>query len=65
MRNFTLNQKANGKVEAFMPDDGAAERGSTWDIVSLDEAVETDDGMRREGGTHLKYGEFCKALSAH
>ena len=47
----------NGKVEAFMPEDGTSDRASTsWDIVSLDEAVETDDGSRREGGTHLKYG---------
>ena len=46
----------SGKVEAFMPEDGPSDRASTWDIVSLDEAVETDDGSRREGGTHLKYG---------
>jgi len=42
-----------------MPEDGSSDRASTsWDIVSLDEAVETDDGSRREGGTHLKYGMF-------
>jgi 1-phosphatidylinositol-3-phosphate 5-kinase len=47
----------SGKVEAFMPEDGTSDRASTsWDIVSLDEAVETDDGSRREGGTHLEYG---------
>ena len=45
-------------MEAFMPEDGTSDRASTsWDIVSLDEAVETDDGSRREGGTHLKYGK--------
>ena len=44
-------------MEAFMPEDGTSDRASTsWDIVSLDEAVETDDGSRKEGGTHLKYG---------
>jgi 1-phosphatidylinositol-3-phosphate 5-kinase len=47
----------SGKVEAFMPEDGSSDRASTWDVVSLDEAVETDDGSRREGGTHLKYGK--------
>lgn len=56
VRHYNLNAKS-GKVEAFMPDDGATERSSMWDIVSLDEAVETDDGSsRKEGGTHLKYG---------
>lgn len=39
-----------------MPEDIATDRASTWDIVSVDEAIETDDGSRREGGTHLKYG---------
>lgn len=53
------NKFASGrKVESFMPDESAAvDRASTWDIVSLDEAVETDDPSKREGGTHLKYGE--------
>jgi 1-phosphatidylinositol-3-phosphate 5-kinase len=61
-RHFNLNTKANSKVEAFMPDDSATERGSTWDMVSLDEAVETDDGSsRKEGGTHLKYGKLLIA----
>jgi 1-phosphatidylinositol-3-phosphate 5-kinase len=60
MRNVAFHQKAAGrKVEAFMPEDnGASDRVSTWDIVSLDEAVETDDPSRREGGTHLKYGRY-------
>jgi hypothetical protein len=39
-----------------MPEEGSSDRASTWDIVSLDEVVDTDDGTRREGGTHLKYG---------
>jgi hypothetical protein len=57
MRNVAL-QMGGKKAETFMPEDGdAADRSSTWDIVSLDEAVETDDPTRREGGTHLKYGE--------
>lgn len=47
----------SGKVEAFMPEEGSSDRASTWDIVSLDEAVDTDDGSRREAGTHLKYGK--------
>lgn len=58
MKVFTsrhLNHR--GHSEAFMPEDLAADRASTWDIVSIDEAVETDDPTRREGGTHLKYGE--------
>ena len=56
IRNFALHQKSGRRVEAFMPEDIArGERASTWDIVSLDEAVETDDPSR-ESGTHLKYG---------
>jgi hypothetical protein len=47
----------SGKFEAFMPDEGSTDRASSWDMVSLDEAVETDDGSRGEGGTHLKYGK--------
>mgnify|MGYP007001961199 CR=1 FL=1 len=47
-----------------MPDETASgERTSAWDMVSLDEAVETDDPSKREGGTHLKYGEPCLCLS--
>jgi hypothetical protein len=59
MRNVAFHQKAAGrKVEAFMPEDAmSGERVSTWDIVSLDEAVETDDSSRKEVGTHLKYGQ--------
>ena len=46
------------KVESFMPDETlSTDRTSTWDIVSLDEAVETDDPGKREGGTHMKYGK--------
>jgi len=46
-----------------MPEDtGSNDRASTWDIVSLDEAVETDDPSRREGGTHLKYGMRIRLL---
>ena len=58
MRNVAYHQKSGWKAEAFMPDDsGSSDRASNWDIVSLDEAVETDDPSRREGGTHLKYGK--------
>jgi hypothetical protein len=59
MRNVA-SQTTGRKVEAFMPEDGAnvADRSSVWDIVSLDEAIETDDPSRREGGTHLKYGAW-------
>lgn len=57
MRDSKFSRK---KVESFMPDEQLnSDRVSTWDIVSLDEAVETDDPSRREGGTHLKYG-WCK-----
>ena len=46
-----------------MPEEsGISDRSSMWDIVSLDEAVETDDPSKREGGTHLKYGKV-KGLS--
>ena len=38
-------------------DSGPNDRASTWDIVSLDDAVETDDPSKREIGTHLKYGK--------
>ncbi|KAK4687031.1 hypothetical protein P7C73_g3088, partial [Tremellales sp. Uapishka_1] len=55
MRNVLFHQKAGRKVETFMPEDGGGDRSSAWDIVSLDEAVETDDASKREGGTHLKY----------
>lgn len=64
MRNVLFQQKAAHKQEAFMPEDTFhGERASTWDIVSLDEAVETDDPLRREGGTHLKYGETFPSKS--
>jgi 1-phosphatidylinositol-3-phosphate 5-kinase len=65
MRDF-LAAKQKGKKEAFMPEDasgGTADRSSMWDIVSLDEAVEPDDSSRREGGTHLKYGELSSLAS--
>ena len=56
MRNNKYHTARN--AESFMPDDTASgERTSAWDMVSLDEAVETDDPSKREGGTHLKYGE--------
>nr|XP_019045669.1 1-phosphatidylinositol-3-phosphate 5-kinase [Kwoniella bestiolae CBS 10118]OCF24599.1 1-phosphatidylinositol-3-phosphate 5-kinase [Kwoniella bestiolae CBS 10118] len=47
----------NGKTEAFMPDEHhhGNDRASTWDIVSMDEAMDNDGDLRREGGTHLKY----------
>ncbi|KAL7418740.1 Mitochondrial distribution and morphology protein 12 [Cryptotrichosporon argae] len=43
--------------ETFMPGEAGHERGSsTWDIVSLDEAMDVDDvGQGVDGGTHLKY----------
>ena len=42
-----------------MPEEsGISDRSSMWDIVSLDEAVDTDDPSKREGGTHLKYGKL-------
>nr|XP_018262401.1 1-phosphatidylinositol-3-phosphate 5-kinase [Kwoniella dejecticola CBS 10117]OBR84559.1 1-phosphatidylinositol-3-phosphate 5-kinase [Kwoniella dejecticola CBS 10117] len=46
-----------GKTEAFMPEDHhhGQDRASTWDIVSMDEAMDNDGDLRREGGTHLKY----------
>lgn len=47
-----------------MPEDIATDRASTWDIVSVDEAIETDDPSRREGGTHLKYGQSSFQQSA-
>jgi 1-phosphatidylinositol-3-phosphate 5-kinase len=55
MKNATYAQSV--KSEAFMPEDGSTDRASTWDVVSLDEAMDGDDPYRREGGTHLKYGE--------
>ena len=56
MRNNRF--QPNRKVETFMPEDTmSSDRSSTWDIVSLDEAMETDEPGKREGGTHLKYGE--------
>ncbi|KAK8858596.1 hypothetical protein IAR55_002825 [Kwoniella newhampshirensis] len=58
MRSVASQQQRSGsgsKSEAFMPEEGGhgGDRASTWDIVSLDEAVEAEE--RREGGTHLKY----------
>ena len=59
MRNTVLTQKSFRKMEAFMPEEsGISDRSSMWDIVSLDEAVDTDDPSKREGGTHLKYGKL-------
>ncbi|OCF33504.1 1-phosphatidylinositol-3-phosphate 5-kinase [Kwoniella heveanensis BCC8398] len=47
---------AGGKVEAFMPEEHhGGDRASTWDIVSIDEAMDADEQLRREQGTHLKY----------
>lgn len=56
MRSAAFNHRTK-KVEAFMPEDTASlhDRTSAWDIVSLDEAIDTDDPSRREGGNHLKY----------
>ncbi|WVQ96669.1 hypothetical protein IAU59_003775 [Kwoniella sp. CBS 9459] len=46
----------SGKSEAFMPEDHhGGDRASTWDIVSIDEAMDADEQLRREQGTHLKY----------
>lgn len=45
-----------------MPEDASTDRASTWDIVSLDEAIDADDASRREGGTHLKYGQYTCAF---
>jgi len=57
MRNNRF--QAGRKAETSMPDETLnTDRTSTWDIVSLDEAVETDDPSKREGGTHMKYGKF-------
>ncbi|WWD18488.1 hypothetical protein CI109_102940 [Kwoniella shandongensis] len=58
MRSVANHQTRSGsgsKSEAFMPEEGghSGDRASTWDIVSLDEAVEAEE--RREGATHLKY----------
>ncbi|WVF69167.1 hypothetical protein IAT40_003942 [Kwoniella sp. CBS 6097] len=47
---------AGGKSEAFMPEEHhGGDRASTWDIVSIDEAMDADEQLRREQGTHLKY----------
>jgi hypothetical protein len=54
MKNATYAQSV--RSEAFMPEEGTADRASTWDVVSLDEAMDADDPYRREGGTHLQYG---------
>ena len=54
MKNAVYAQSV--RSEAFMPEDGPTDRASTWDVVSLDEAMDVDDPYRREGGTHLKYG---------
>ncbi len=66
MRNAAFHQNAYRKVESFMSEDlGSSDRASTWDIVSLDEAVEMDDPSRREAGTHLKYGisdQLCSTM---
>lgn len=65
MRTASFHNSSGRKVEAFMPEDiGATDRASTWDIVSLDEAVEMDEPSRREFGTHLKYGNFRVTESA-
>ena len=56
MRNNRF--QTSRKVETFMPEDTMpSDRASTWDIVSLDEAMDTDEPSKHEGGTHLKYGE--------
>ncbi|WVR06352.1 hypothetical protein IAU60_003383 [Kwoniella sp. DSM 27419] len=47
---------SSGKAEAFMPEEHhAGDRASTWDIVSLDEAIDAEEQLKREQGTHLKY----------
>lgn len=58
------NRQTGRKNETFMPQDSLdTDRASTWDIVSLDEAVETDDPSKREGGTHYKYGQSLNYAS--
>ncbi|WWC70740.1 uncharacterized protein I206_104691 [Kwoniella pini CBS 10737] len=55
--NYSKGGAGSGKTEAFMPEDlhQGQDRASTWDIVSMDEAMDNDGDLRREGGTHLKY----------
>ncbi|WWC88696.1 uncharacterized protein L201_003609 [Kwoniella dendrophila CBS 6074] len=55
--NQSKSGTANGRTEAFMPEEHhhGNDRASTWDIVSIDEAMDNDGDLRREGGTHLKY----------
>ncbi|WVQ65810.1 uncharacterized protein L199_003988 [Kwoniella botswanensis] len=55
--NQSKNGSGNGRTEAFMPDEHhhGNDRASTWDIVSMDEAMDNENDLRREGGTHLKY----------
>ena len=51
-------QKSNGgKSEAFMPADHGMDRASMWDVVSVDEAVDGEDAIKREEGTH---GAYCE-----
>ena len=51
MRNNTYERGT--RKESFMPEDMGDK--STWDIVSMDEAIDVDE--RPEEGTHLKYGK--------
>ena len=55
MRNNTYERGT--RLESFMPEEVAAgDKPSTWDIVSMDEALDADDPARSDAGTHLKYG---------
>lgn len=55
-----VQQKTQRKAESFMPDDAGSitDRGSTWDVVTIDEAVEPDEGSKFEAATHFKYGTY-------
>ena len=62
MRNNTY-ERGTRRLESFMPEDaGAGDKSSTWDIVSMDEAVDADDPARSDAGTHLKYGKHPHAI---
>ncbi|ORX40062.1 hypothetical protein BD324DRAFT_254115 [Kockovaella imperatae] len=52
MRN-NIFERGTRKLESFMPEDTGEK--STWDIVSMDDALEGEDTARSDEGSHLKY----------
>jgi len=60
MRNLAHQSRTARKVESTISEEALmGDKGSSsWDVITMDDIADHDDGLNRDGGTHLKYGEL-------